>query len=92
MSESQIQTKLINYLKKKYPDAFVIKLSDKWYSGIPDVMMIEKGFAYFYEVKSAKGKPTPIQLETHKALRRAGSMVSISYGFNQGIDEGVSEI
>ena len=92
LSESQIQSKLINYLRIKYPDAFIVKLSDKWQSGLPDLLMILKGTAYFYEVKSEKGKPTPIQLETHKALRLAGAMVSISYGLTQGIDEGVSKI
>lgn len=89
MKELQIQTNLIRHLKKKYPDAFVIKLSDKWYSGIPDVMMILKGHAYFYEVKTNKGIVSKIQTETHKRLRLAGAIVSISFG-KDGIDEGVA--
>lgn len=92
LTESEIQSKLINYLRIKYPNAFIVKLSDKWQSGLPDILMILQGYAYFYEVKTEKGKPTLIQLETHKALRKAGAVVSISYGLTEGIDEGVSKI
>ena len=43
--EGYYQTKIKEALKKRYPDAFVVKLSQGAYSqaGIPDVMFIKDG-------------------------------------------------
>jgi len=57
-----------------------VKLSDKWVSGLPDVLMIDGGRAYFYEVKSDRGVVSRIQKVVHKELRRAGAYVEIWRG------------
>ena len=57
-----------------------MKLSDKWVSGLPDVLMIDGGTAYFYEVKSDRGVVSRIQEVVHKELRRAGAYVEIWRG------------
>ena len=79
-SESQIQSKLINKLKKQFPSAFIVKLSDVWLSGLPDVLMINDGSIEFFEVKTSIGKVTPIQMKTHEAIRGAGALVTIWRG------------
>lgn len=79
-SESSIQRRFIAKLKRKNPAAFVVKLSDRWVSGLPDVMMILDGRAYFYELKSQNGVVSQIQEQTHRALIEAGADVSIVRG------------
>ena len=80
VSESSIQSRLIKELKRNNPDAFIVKLSDKWFSGLPDVMMIHSGKAYFFEVKSEKGVVSEIQRRIHHELQEAGAYVEIVRG------------
>lgn len=67
-------------MSRLQPTAFIVKLSDKWVSGLPDVMMILEGKACFYEIKTDKGVVSPIQKITHDALRKAGASVQIIRG------------
>lgn len=67
-------------LKKEMPNSFVMKISDKWYSGMPDVMQICDGQVFFYELKSKNGVVSEIQKQTHNELRRAGAYVDIVRG------------
>jgi len=80
LSESQIQTKFIKGLKSRNPDAFIVKLSDKWVSGIPDVLMIKNAKAFFYEIKSESGIVSKIQNQTHEAIQKAGGFIQIIKG------------
>lgn len=79
-SESSIQSRFLKNLKKNNPMAFVVKLSDKWVSGLPDCLMILNGKAEFFELKTGKGVVSEIQKQTHEALRRAGASVTIVRG------------
>ena len=51
--EGYYQSEIKETLKKKYPDAFVVKISQGAYSegGIPDVLMIKDGHYFGFEVK-----------------------------------------
>ena len=52
-NEGYYQSKIKEGLKKKYPDAFVVKISQGAYSeaGIPDILMIKDGHYFGFEVK-----------------------------------------
>jgi len=80
LSESQIQDRLIKKLRRTNVKVFIVKLSDKWVSGLPDVMMVLNGQAYFYEVKSVKGVVSKIQEVVHRELREAGALVEVVRG------------
>lgn len=57
--------------------SFIIKLSDRSFSGLPDIMRITDGKAYFYEIKSKNGIVSEIQKQTHNDLKYAGAVVEI---------------
>lgn len=78
MQESQIQTKIIKWIKKTYPDAWVWKISDKWYSGVPDLMVINDTRHIFIEIKQKKGRLTPLQHYTIKAIINAGGEAHVA--------------
>ena len=80
LSESQIQSKYIKHLKTLHTDAFIVKLSDKWVSGLPDLLMVVGGKAYFYEIKSKNGVVSKIQEQTMIALQKSGAIVNIVRG------------
>lgn len=73
MKESQIQSKIMAYLKTR-PGSYTIKISDRLYHGIPDILHIENTSTYFFEVKTEKGKLSKIQDHTIKQLQKAGAL------------------
>lgn len=78
--ESHYQSKIIRYLKEKYPEAVVWKAAAGPYSvsGIPDVCMILQGRYYGFEVKRPfVGAPSRIQLYMIDRIRKAGGVAGI---------------
>lgn len=75
--EVNVKRKVINYLKKEYPRAWIKKLSDKWHSGIPDILMILYGYYVWVETKRPGETTTPKQDQTIEELRAAGSRVYV---------------
>lgn len=73
--EGYYQSKIKETLKKKYPDAFVVKISQGAYSeaGTPDIMMIKDGHYFGFEVKRpVVGIRSKLQEETVRLIRAAG--------------------
>ena len=73
--EGYYQTKIKEALKKRYPDAFVAKISQGAYSqaGIPDVMFIKDGHYFGFEVKRpVVGIRSKLQEQTARMIQAAG--------------------
>lgn len=70
MRESQIQTKIMKFLRKR-PNTVTFKIADRFTSGIPDIIHLEAGRAYFFEVKTETGKTTLLQEAVLSSLRKA---------------------
>ena len=71
--EGYYQTKIKEALKKRYPDAFVAKISQGAYSqaGIPDVMFIKDGHYFGFEVKRpVVGIRSKLQEQTARSAGR----------------------
>ena len=78
--ESAYQKKIIDYVKKAYPAAFVWKEAAGEYSrqGIPDVSAIIDGRYFGFEVKRPYfGKLSAIQEQTIKRIRQAGGIAGV---------------
>lgn len=79
-NESYYQKKIMDYVKKAYPDAFVWKEAAGEYSrqGIPDVSAIIEGRYFGFEVKRPYfGKISVIQEQTIKRIRQAGGIAGV---------------
>lgn len=73
--EGYYQTKIKEALKKRYPDAFVAKISQGAYSeaGIPDIMMVRNGHYFGFEVKRPiVGIRSKLQEETVRKIQESG--------------------
>lgn len=73
--ESYYQEKIKKVLKTKYPEAFIVKISQSLYSqaGIPDILMIHNGHYFGFEVKRpVVGVPSKLQEETIRKITAAG--------------------
>ena len=49
-----------------------IKILSNFITGLPDMLVLLKGRAYFVEIKSEGKKPSPIQRVVHKKLEALG--------------------
>lgn len=72
MSEQTLKANVMRMLKKEYPLAWVWKISDKFYSGIPDLLILISGRALFIELKTLEGETTKLQDHTIAEIRKRG--------------------
>ena len=74
--ETLIKNKVTRWLKTQ--NLYFVKLSDKWVSGIPDIMIIKEGNVIFVELKSERGKLSKIQEYTITQLVKHGAGVIVA--------------
>lgn len=72
MKESVLVQKTMKEIKARWPYSFVVKLSDRFTRGLPDILAIIAGRCLFVEVKTDIGTLSPIQLATHERIGLAG--------------------
>lgn len=78
--ESDYQKKIIRFLKKAYPDAFIWKAAAGPYSrgGVPDVCMIVGGIFFGFEIKRPYfGKVSDLQKDVIRKVKRAGGVAAV---------------
>jgi hypothetical protein len=78
--ESEIQARILRYLRRTFPDAHIRKNHSQGRfatGGIPDIEMIVDGRAIFFEVKRPGGRPTRLQQETIRRLQAAGARAGV---------------
>ena len=92
--ESKIQADIIKYLKSR-PNSVTYKHCPSP-TGIPDVHHIERGHAFYFEVKrTEKDKARPIQKLRITELREAGATAKVVRSVDdviKAIDKKASEI
>lgn len=69
-NERSLVDQMLKYLKKI--GAYTIKTSDKFTSGIPDLLICYNNRTIFVEVKTFKGIVSPIQKYTIEQIRKRG--------------------
>ncbi len=81
--ESYYQKKIMEALKKEYPDAYVVKVSQGAYSigGIPDIMCVVRGRYFGFEVKRPVfGEVSSLQeLAVNKINASGGTAAIVTY-------------
>jgi hypothetical protein len=60
-------------------EGYVWKASDKFASGIPDIIGVWKGRMFAIELKAGYNKPTALQTYTMNMLKNAGALVTVCY-------------
>lgn len=77
MKESGIKNKIIARLKDR--GYFVVKLhgGPTQQAGLPDILCVRQGLAYFLEVKQPGEKPTKLQEHTMAKIQAAGGRAKV---------------
>jgi hypothetical protein len=79
MTETHIKLAILKMIKKEFPDILTLKLSDKYYSGYPDLLLIINGMCCFIEIKTPIGKVSKIQEYTLQKIREAGGFAFVAH-------------
>lgn len=82
--ERDIQRAILALLRKR-PKSFTVKLAAGPYSlpGLPDILHIEGGIPFFFEVKRPGGSTTKLQLQVMDKLLGAGAVVGVVTSTNE---------
>lgn len=83
MSEQKLKLKVLGYLKKEYPASWVYKTADMFQSGIPDILLLNKGTLYGIELKHGRNKATKLQLHVLSCIKKAGGKVAVCYSLEE---------
>lgn len=72
--EAPLRLAIVRAIKKRWPRAWVYHPSDRWRTGVPDLLVCAEGRFLAIEVKTARGTVAPIQEATLTAIRCAGGI------------------
>lgn len=81
MTESQTQKKIIDYLESL--GGYVFKTIKCNRSGVADVICCLNGAFIAFEVKAAKGRPSPLQVKHVEYVRASGGMSEVVYSLEE---------
>lgn len=71
--ETILTSKIKKYIRENYPDAYILKISDRFTSGIPDLYVaFGNGLSTWLEVKTPTGKIDPMQEHTIEQFNKRG--------------------
>lgn len=77
MNETTITKKIHAYLKQQGFWVLKIHGGPVQQAGIPDLLAVKDGRAYFFEVKTATGRLSPLQEHTLDKLRQFGAVAEM---------------
>jgi len=90
MNETQYKIRALKELKKQLPGAFIIKISDKFHSGIPDIFILWNGIFAAVELKVKNNPATKLQIIILARIAAAGGITQICRDIGDG--SGIKQI
>ncbi len=93
MSEAVLVHKIIKAVKAKYPRAYVVKLSDRFTRGLPDLLIVFPraktlwGGLLFVEAKAPGGRISKIQEAEHHKIRTANGDILVAKTVERVMEE-----
>jgi len=83
LNETALTIKVKRMLKRQYPEAWVYKTSDRFTSGIPDLLICKDGRLIAIELKYGKNKASKLQTITIEKIRRAGGVAAVCWSVEE---------
>lgn len=83
--ETKLQKKIREALTAR--GAWCVKIAGgPFQRGLPDLIGLHKGRFFAIEVKMPGGKPTALQLESLRTIKRAGGQVAIAHSVDEALE------
>ena len=87
MNEDKLKRSAVKWLKSlNDSNLYFYCPTDKFCAGIPDILACYKGRWCWVELKTEKGKVSPIQEWTHGKLRDAGAVGTVARSMPEFVD------
>jgi hypothetical protein len=86
MTESQLKVKVIKMMREEFPGMWIYSTSDRWKSGIPDILGCYWGRMVGIELKTTRGKEGShfkLQLHVLSLIREAGGIAGVCYSVQE---------
>ena len=83
MNETQFKQRVIDTIRTEYPDAWFKKISDRFQSGIPDIIGCLNGRFFAIELKVPGGRVDRLQTYELERIRKAGGRAIVAYSLDQ---------
>jgi hypothetical protein len=83
MNESRFKCAAVKMVRRELPDAWVYHPSDRWNSGIPDLLILWNGVFAAIELKVGRNTATKLQLVVLERIRAAGGITAVCYDIRQ---------
>ena len=77
LSETKLKNKVIQFIRRQYPDTWLYKAADRFTSGIPDLLLCKKGRFYAIELKVGSNDTFPIQEFVMREIKKAGGRACV---------------
>src|SRR3990167_5922208 len=83
MSETTFKCAAVKAIKKDLPGAWVYHPSDRWNSGVPDLLVLWNGVFAAIELKVGRNTATRLQMVVLERIRAAGGFTAVCYDLGQ---------
>ena len=83
MNESRFKCAAVKAIKKELPGAWVYHPSDRWNSGVPDLLILWEAQFAAIELKVGRNKATRLQEVVLGRIRDAGGFTAVCYDLGQ---------
>jgi hypothetical protein len=77
MTESRFKCQVVKLLRAELPGAWIYHPSDRWNSGIPDLLVLWCGRFMAIELKVGRNTATRLQLVTLQRIGAAGGLTAV---------------
>ena len=77
MNESRFKCAAVKAIKKELPGVWVYHPSDRWNSGVPDLLVLWEGQFAAIELKVGRNKATRLQEVVMGRIRVAGGIAAV---------------
>jgi len=83
MSETTFKCAAVKMVRRELPGAWVYHPSDRWNSGIPDMLILWQGRFAAIELKVGRNTASKLQLVVMGRVRDAGGITAVCYDIRQ---------
>lgn len=83
MTETQFKQKMIEMIRLEFPEVWFKKISDRFQSGIPDIIGCMNGRFFAIELKVPGGRLDRLQAYEIQRIGKAGGVANVCYSIEQ---------
>lgn len=86
MTEQRLKSIVVRNIKREFPSVWSFKCSDRFISGIPDIIGCLNGRFFAIELKTVSGKLSKIQEHVKRLIERSGGAYAVCRSWEEALN------